>query len=136
MPSFIPDGYVFHAGIKPIEGVHEGLEFHYRPVTPAELAEYQMKAENLNGRELRRHKAKFLCEKVQGWRSPSVDGKPGPQIPNLSEDLLVDGDGKNTINIVLLSQIEDVVMWGAAPDYTIDKDDYQSAVKNSQTASS
>lgn len=136
MPSFIADGYVFHAGIRPLKEVHDGLEFHFRPLTPVESTELSLGLEGLSGEEHCRLKAKKLCEKIQGWRSPPVDGKPGPKIPQLTEDLLVGGDGKNTINTNLLTRIESIVFWGAPPDYTVDESSYQDEVKNSQTASS
>lgn len=125
MPSFVTDGYVFHAGIDPIEGVHEGLEFSYRPMSPAETAEYINGADGLSGVKLRRFQAKKLCQKIQGWRSRTV----GEKIPQLTEDILIGEEGPH-INTVLLSQIVDVVIWGAAPDYTSDKDNYEDAVKN------
>lgn len=131
MPSFISDGYVFHAGVNPVNGIHEGIEFDYRPMTPSEAAEYVSGERDLSGAKLREHQAKKLVEKLQGWRARTVEGVPGERLPQISLGVFTTGDSDgNVINTWLMSQMIDIVLYGAGPDYTSDKDTPATAVKN------
>lgn len=120
MPSFIADGYEFHAGIYPVDKVHDGIELYYRPVTPSEKAEFIHEMNRVDGVKAASVIAKWLVKKIQKWEAIEVNGKREP-LPPITEKLLTVGDGKMTINPVLLTSIINIVMWGEPADFTNDE---------------
>ena len=129
MPSFIADGYAFSGVIKPIEGVHDGIEIEYRAMTPIESAEFVHESEQLDGKELREKQAEWLLKKIQRWQAVKTDGGIRTKIPVLNEAILCGGTKAGHIHSVLLSQLVDVVCWGSKPDEVMDSFDEES-VKN------
>lgn len=104
MPSFINDGYHFRAVINPVNLIHDGMEFVYRPATANDIAEYQSK--ELKGKAAREAQAKILMDKVKSWKLPS-----GIECPTMTVDVLC-----NKLNPELFTRMFYVVMQWEAPD--------------------
>lgn len=119
MPSFIADGYEFGSGFFPIEMVHDGLEVFHRPMTPADVAEYQAEAVGLTGIKLRHVQAKWLKKKITRWQMRADSNGTRGQIPKLTIGLLAEGESGTFIHPTLLTQLLEAVIWGDKPDYRL-----------------
>lgn len=120
MPSYIADGYTFAAGIKPLEHMHDGLEFKYRPVTPLEAARYTDEGSEGTGEEIRKVQAKWIMDKVQSWNLVKPDGSRA----QISTSTLLDN-----LHPALFQRIFEVVMGWEKPDYG-QAPDLEAAEKN------
>ena len=129
MPSFIADGYEFGSGVNPIAGVHDGLEFFHRPMTPIDSAQYIKEIDGLSGRELREVQADWLMSKIVRWQSPKGKDGSREKLPKLTKQIFLEGDAGMCIEPNLHAALIEVVIWNAPADYQL-TETYEEAVGN------
>lgn len=113
MPSFIPDGYTFKAGINAEKGVHDGLEITYRPMTAADVAEYMQEIDAADGKESREITAKWMAKKIIKFSM-----KDGSECPRVTPQVFLRHEkGKPCLHQSLYMDVLNIVIWGAKPDY-------------------
>lgn len=108
MGNFIPDGYDEWAGIDPVPGVHDGLEFRYRPFRGDEAAAAYRRVYR-NPAESTDRLLKILCGQPDGrmieWNQPET----------LSRKVL------KTMRPALFERLALIVLAQSAPDYRLEK---------------
>lgn len=74
MAAWIPDGYTERGFIEPVENLHEGLRFRYRPMLIEDGSEFIDSVARLKPREAERKTAAMLAKQLIDWelRSPST----------------------------------------------------------------
>lgn len=113
MPTFIPDGYTFKAGINAEEGVHDGLEMTYRPMTPADIAEYMQQIDDADGKQSREITADWLAKKIIKFSM-----KDGSECPPVSSQVFLRHEkGKPCMQQDIYMAVLNIVIWGTKPDY-------------------
>lgn len=84
--TYIPDGYTIRAGIEPVERLHSGLRFEFRPMTPRQVSQYLTEKTGATASQDKAIQAKFIENHVSEWNLTSGDGK---QLP-VSKDAVLD----------------------------------------------
>ena len=77
--AIIPnDGYTERAVLHEVPHLHPRVEFRFRPMLVAEVADYWQQAEGLKGAQLRRLVAAHLANKVKEWDVKDDRGEAVP----------------------------------------------------------
>lgn len=106
--NIIIDGYTKRAHVKPLEGIHQGLTFEYRPMLPEEVEDLDA----LDGKHRDNPKehqlaiAKMIAAKMSKWDEEGANG----------ETVTITGEAMRRMPPALAVQIRQIVMGFRASD--------------------
>lgn len=113
--SYIADGYTQQAYLEPIERLHDGLRFSFRPVTVEESSEFLASLAGNTPKRQEQLTARLLVKKVAGWNLlyPSGHANEGKPVERTEANFL-------KLNRRLSSRLTNVVLgiepWDEDPE--------------------
>lgn len=107
MPTFLPSDLILNGHVKPLEGMHDGIQFEYKPAGFSDAKLLIGQYNKLEGVELEKLVTGELTQRVKSWNV--VHPESGETVPITTENI-------NRLHHLVVIQMFDIMLQLAPSD--------------------